>query len=103
MCMAAQIHPDYWDEPEKFIPERWLDPVKSKERAMASLSFSAGSRNCIGKVFALQEMRVCIATLVRNFEFLPIESSMEDAKDRRQFVTLTIAKNSFMVQAALRQ
>ncbi|KAI8575719.1 hypothetical protein K450DRAFT_260494 [Umbelopsis ramanniana AG] len=102
MGMVAQTHPDYWEEADRFMPERWLDPVKAKEYAMAWFPFSAGSRNCIGKAFSLQEMRICVANLVKKFEFLPIESSMEDAKDRRQFVTLGIAKNTFKVRAVLR-
>lgn len=42
MGMVAQTHPDYWEEADKFMPERWLDPVKSKEYAMSWYAFSAG-------------------------------------------------------------
>jgi len=42
MGMVAQTHPDYWEDAEKFMPERWLDPVKAKEYAMSWFAFSAG-------------------------------------------------------------
>jgi cytochrome P450 len=61
------------------------------------------SRNCIGKMFSMQEMRLCITSLVKQFTIKPIAESMEDAKDRRQFITLNLAKNSFKVQMALRK
>jgi cytochrome P450 len=46
MGMVAQTHPEYWEEAERFMPERWLDPVKAKEYAMAWFPFSAGFVFC---------------------------------------------------------
>ncbi|KAI9287121.1 cytochrome P450, partial [Umbelopsis sp. AD052] len=42
MSMATQTHPDYWEEADRFMPERWLDPAEAKENAMAWFPFSAG-------------------------------------------------------------
>jgi cytochrome P450 len=42
MGYAAQMHSDYWDEPEAFRPERWLDPATAQQCADASFPFSAG-------------------------------------------------------------
>lgn len=60
------------------------------------------SRNCIGKNFALQEMRIAIATLLKTFEIKAIEQEMKDAEDRRQFITLTVPKNSFSIKVKRR-
>ena len=41
-------HPKYWDDPETFMPERWIN-VSAKEaerRRFAFIPFSAGGRNC---------------------------------------------------------
>lgn len=38
----------YFSEPDKFIPERWIDP-DSKDVKEASQPFSLGYRACIGR------------------------------------------------------
>jgi cytochrome P450 len=57
----AQRHPDYWDEPAAFRPERFLD---KKPDPYAWIPFGGGARRCIGMAFALFEMRVVLATLL---------------------------------------
>ncbi|KAK0120157.1 hypothetical protein ONS95_011563 [Cadophora gregata] len=61
--------PQYWPDPELYIPERWLGPYKGHEAdRKATLPFSAGPRNCIGMQFALRELRLLLAMVVRKFE-----------------------------------
>ncbi|ORZ00125.1 cytochrome P450 [Syncephalastrum racemosum] len=91
----AQMDPDYWPEPEKFMPERWAEDANPPPETDAFYPFSAGSRNCIGKNFALQEMRISLATLVKYYDLKPIPQELEDAKDIRQYLTLQVTKNSF--------
>lgn len=43
----------------------------------------------------MQEMRLAIATLIKHYDFQPIPQEQLNAKDRRAFITLGIAKNSF--------
>ena len=58
-------HPDLWDRPEEFIPERF-DPSHADERAAFSyLPFSGGPRQCIGKHFATLELQLLLATIVQ--------------------------------------
>ena len=60
-------HPDVWDNPEEYDPLRF-DPSNSENRhPYAYIPFSAGSRNCIGQNFALNEEKVVVATIVRRF------------------------------------
>jgi cytochrome P450 len=40
--------PDIFPEPDKFDPERWLDPVRSKRLDKYLVSFSRGSTQCVG-------------------------------------------------------
>ncbi|KAI7890607.1 cytochrome P450 [Mucor mucedo] len=88
----------YWPDPFKFKPERWL-PEEQDDTEFNDLdaffAFSAGSRNCIGKNFALMEMRLCLAALLKHFEFVAIPSEMEDALELRTFITLAVAKHTF--------
>ncbi|KAM3582090.1 hypothetical protein VKS41_005520 [Umbelopsis sp. WA50703] len=100
---ASQTHPDYWHDADKFLPERWLDYAYPEPALDAYYPFSAGSRGCIGKNFAYQEMRLCISTIIKYFDIKPISLSMDKVKDTRQYVTLTIRGNSFNVLVAKRE
>lgn len=56
-------HPDYWDNPEKFDPERFC-PERSEGRpAFAYFPFGGGPRLCIGRDFAMAEAQLILATV----------------------------------------
>nr|ASX93972.1 cytochrome P450 CYP4L30 [Zygaena filipendulae] len=66
--IAMQRNPRVYDEPLKFIPERFENTQKNP---FAWLAFSAGPRNCIGQKFAMLEMKIMISSIVKNFQILP--------------------------------
>ncbi|KAI9279202.1 cytochrome P450 [Umbelopsis sp. AD052] len=99
---ACQVDPEYWPEPLAFKPERWLEGSEIPADKDAFFPFSSGSRNCIGKNFAWMEMRLLLSSFVYNFNFDPVPESVEDAKDLRQFITYTIASNSYKVKVTKR-
>src|SRR5262249_11899372 len=66
----AQRHPDYWEAPAEFLPERFLDKSK-KPDPYAWLPFGGGARRCIGMAFALLEMRVVLATMIDELRLSP--------------------------------
>ena len=65
-------NPKYWTEPESFKPERWLNSNENdrKHHHFAYLPFSAGSRNCIGQRFAMWEVQLILAPIIREFELM---------------------------------
>jgi cytochrome P450 len=65
----VHTNPSIFPEPEKFIPERWLDDTPREfklEKYM--VAFSTGNRDCIGRELGFAEIRVFIACLVSFFE-----------------------------------
>jgi cytochrome P450 len=67
--LVLHRHPDYWDEPDAFRPERWLDAEAQKRRPrFAYVPFSAGPRQCIGNAFSMMESVLVLATLAQRFE-----------------------------------
>jgi cytochrome P450 len=62
-------HPKYWDQPDLFLPERWLNMTKEEQerRRFAYMPFGAGNRDCIGKSLALLEIKLVVAAIVRAF------------------------------------
>jgi cytochrome P450 len=59
----------FYDDPEAFRPERWLDGLQDRLPPGAYFPFSAGPRRCIGEGFALLEAAIVIATLAQKFKF----------------------------------
>ncbi len=59
----------FYDDPEAFRPERWLDGLQDRLPPGAYFPFSLGPRRCIGEGFALLEAAIVIATLAQKFKF----------------------------------
>lgn len=60
-----QRHPRYIEDPECFMPERFMG-TKSIP-AFAYAPFAAGPRNCIGQKFALTEQKIFLTHILRRF------------------------------------
>lgn len=61
-------HPDFWKNPEDFIPERFLE--ENMKFSKNYFPFGAGPRMCIGNNFAMYEMILAIIALVEQFEII---------------------------------
>jgi cytochrome P450 len=61
--------PRYYDDPDAFRPERWLDGLADRLPAGAYFPFGDGPRRCIGQGFALLESALVIASLAQRFRF----------------------------------
>jgi len=64
---ATHRHPDFWDEPERFDPDRWLPEREADRHPYAYHPFAAGQRICIGNNFSLFESQVLVAMLAARF------------------------------------
>jgi cytochrome P450 len=60
-----QRHPDLWEEPERFNPDRFRAEISRHRHRMATIPFSAGPRNCIGTHFARIEMQIHLMIIAR--------------------------------------
>jgi cytochrome P450 len=58
-----------WQEPDLFDPSRFLSEAREQIDRYAYLPFGAGPHTCIGMHFALQEIVIVLATIVRGFRF----------------------------------
>ncbi len=56
-------HPDYWEQPEAFVPERFAEASQRPKHIY--LPFGGGPRTCIGNAFALMEMQLVLARLTQ--------------------------------------
>jgi cytochrome P450 len=66
-------HPDYWDEPDRFRPQRFLPGHASQRPKFAYFPFGGGPRACIGNTFALIEGALVLAGLTQRFHLRPAD------------------------------
>ncbi len=58
-------HPQHWDDPEAFRPERFAPEALARTHRYAYIPFSAGPRHCVGETFALYEMAIHVYQVAR--------------------------------------
>jgi cytochrome P450 len=70
---VMQRDPRYWPDPEKFRPERWLEPGIKQLPKFAYFPFGGGPRQCIGNTFAMMEAVLLLTTIAEKarFELVP--------------------------------
>jgi len=100
--------PQYYREPEVYIPERWIEGATCKAAGVswtttkedietarrAFCPFSIGPRGCIGKPMAFMEMRLTLARLAFLFDMSLADREGEDENGHLKLVDhFTSAKN----------
>lgn len=68
----AQRHPDYWENPEVFDPERFAPEKAGLRSQMAYYPFGMGPRTCIGNHFAIMEAQLVLAIIAQKFRPRPL-------------------------------
>jgi len=61
--------PRFFDEPEKFRPQRWDNDLSKRLPRFAYFPYGGGERVCIGKAFAEMEMILLLVTIAQKFRF----------------------------------
>lgn len=62
---ALHHNPRYWEEPERFWPDRFDEARSQGRHRFAFIPFSAGPRKCIGDQFAMTEGLLILATVAQ--------------------------------------
>jgi cytochrome P450 len=58
-------HTQLWENPDHFIPERFLPENAGARQRFSYIPFSVGPRVCAGQAFGLTEAILCLATLAQ--------------------------------------
>ncbi|KAK9916733.1 hypothetical protein WJX75_006344 [Coccomyxa subellipsoidea] len=90
--------PAYWQEPEKYLPERFIEgtPEYQAKPLHGYLPFGDGLRQCIGLRFAIMEAKITLIRLYQRFTFeLQAE---QDTLELRETITISAA-NGVLVKA----
>ncbi|KAK6180724.1 hypothetical protein SNE40_008722 [Patella caerulea] len=78
---SAHRSDKYWDKPDVFLPERFLDDdgkLLPSEHILRSqlIPFGIGKRNCVGESFAKSRMFLYVTSLLQRFNFSPGENKL---------------------------
>lgn len=60
-------HPDFWENPLQFDPDRWAPDCEAQRHPYAYHPFATGQRVCIGNNFSLLESHILLALLAKRF------------------------------------
>lgn len=66
---AIHRHRKYWQDPDRFDPDRFLPENEKKIPRTQYMPFGAGPRICIGQAFAMIEAITLLASFIRNAHF----------------------------------
>lgn len=61
-------HREFWEEPERFDPERFRPGRAEKQHRYAYFPFGGGPRQCIGNTFAQMEATLILAALTQRYK-----------------------------------
>lgn len=69
---ATHRHPEFWDDPDRFDPDRFLPEAVAKRHRHAYVPFGTGQRACVGRHLAMLETPLVLAMLTRRFRPVPV-------------------------------
>ncbi|GBO11074.1 Cytochrome P450 6B2 [Araneus ventricosus] len=95
---GMHYHPDFFQDPNTFNPERFLDSYEPKHHPYAYLPFGAGPRNCLGMRFALLEIKVCISNLLRRFRLKPHSTTKIPLQYKKGMVLLSVSELPLLLE-----
>lgn len=61
-------HPDTWENPNVYNPLRFHPRNAEGRHPYAFVPFSTGNRSCIGKQFALNTLKIILASIINQFQ-----------------------------------
>lgn len=64
-------HPQWWDQPDAFLPSRWTPELRERNKH-AFFPFGMGPRTCVGKHFALMEVKLILIRFFQKFRVEPL-------------------------------
>jgi cytochrome P450 len=88
-------HPAFWDDPERFDPERFRPGAERTRPRFSYFPFSGGPRLCIGEAFALMEAQLVVAMMLQRHRL-----TLVDPRPVELETTLTLRPRGGLVMRA---
>jgi cytochrome P450 len=87
---AIARDPRYYEEPDRLLPDRWLD---GRPHKFAYLSFGVGERRCLGEPFALAALTALLPALAagRTFAFRELQEARRGRHQLAEGLRVTVS------------
>jgi cytochrome P450 len=101
-----QRHPEVWEEPDRFNPDRFRSDNTKRRHRLATIPFSIGPRNCVGEHFARMEMQLHLMVIagslrLRYLPSKPVELEADvNLRSRYDFIMYPESKTIGTSEAA---
>jgi len=93
---ALHYSEEYYVDAETFNPDRWSAENKSNLDPSAFMPFGSGPRNCIAMRFALEEVKMVLCSLIKEFRFFPVEETPDKLTVEDGFNTVIVQKKTIV-------
>jgi cytochrome P450 len=70
---VTQRHPDHWEHPDRFDPDRWAPELEKARHRYTWFPFGGGPRACIGRSLAMLEAVLALAVILRDIELAAVD------------------------------
>lgn len=106
MCVEVPLaginrDPEYFPEPEKFNPDRFLSEGKDSVKPFTFMPFGAGPRNCVGMRLGLLQAKAFLASLIRRVKLETCPETMVPLKYKPRML-LPVTDGPVMLKAVAR-
>ncbi len=65
--------PRWWQDPDRFDPDRWADEAQAERPRLTFMPFGAGPRICLGASFTMLEAALTLAHVCRRWRLRPVD------------------------------
>ncbi|MFG3039603.1 cytochrome P450 [Streptomyces sp. NPDC048330] len=69
-------HPAYWEDPERFDPDRFTPEAEAARPRYAWFPFGGGPRACIGQHFSMLESVIALAMILQKYGFEAVDTEV---------------------------
>jgi len=95
---TVQRDPKHFPDPEKFDPERFSPQNSVGRHPYAYIPYGLGRRICLGQVFASNEAKTILSTVLRRYRVTEIEGGIKGLEENLKMSFVIMPKNGLRVK-----